>query len=55
LQKLREVVLRFKKLADTVSSYFVPIVVLIALLTFVIWALAGDSDLAKYDDFPQDV
>ena len=30
-----------QKLADTVSGYFVPIVVLIALLTFVVWALVG--------------
>lgn len=30
-----------QKLADTVASYFVPIVVLIAAITFGIWALAG--------------
>jgi Cu+-exporting ATPase len=30
-----------QKLADTVSGYFVPIVILIALLTFAIWALVG--------------
>jgi Cu+-exporting ATPase len=30
-----------QKLADTVSGYFVPIVVLIAVATFVIWALVG--------------
>src|SRR5262245_11792777 len=30
-----------QKLADQVSSYFVPIVVLIAALTFVVWALFG--------------
>jgi Cu+-exporting ATPase len=30
-----------QKLADTVSGYFVPIVVVIALLTFVIWSLVG--------------
>jgi len=30
-----------QKLADTVSGYFVPIVVVIALLTFVIWSLIG--------------
>ena len=30
-----------QKLADTVSGYFVPIVILTALLTFVIWALWG--------------
>ena len=32
-----------QKLADTVSGYFVPIVVLIAVLTFVIWALVGPA------------
>src|SRR5204862_657751 len=30
-----------QKLADTVSGYFVPIVVLIAVVTFIIWAIAG--------------
>src|SRR5262249_30339933 len=30
-----------QKLADTVSGFFVPIVVLVALLTFVIWASIG--------------
>jgi Cu+-exporting ATPase len=30
-----------QKLADTVAGYFVPIVVLIAALTFVIWAILG--------------
>jgi len=30
-----------QKLADVVAGYFVPIVVVIALLTFVIWALVG--------------
>jgi P-type Cu+ transporter len=30
-----------QKLADTVSGYFVPIVILIALLTFAIWAVWG--------------
>src|SRR5262249_8731070 len=30
-----------QKLADQVSSYFVPIVVVIAALTFVVWALFG--------------
>src|SRR5215475_4367183 len=31
----------FQKLADTVSGYFVPIVVLIAAITFAVWALVG--------------
>jgi len=30
-----------QKLADVVSGYFVPIVILVAALTFVVWALAG--------------
>ena len=30
-----------QKLADQVSGYFVPIVVLIAIVTFVVWALVG--------------
>jgi Cu+-exporting ATPase len=32
-----------QKLADVVAGYFVPIVILIALLTFVVWALAGPA------------
>jgi P-type Cu+ transporter len=32
-----------QKLADTVAGYFVPAVVLIAIVTFVVWALAGPS------------
>jgi Cu+-exporting ATPase len=30
-----------QKLADTVSGYFVPIVVLIAIATFIVWAVVG--------------
>jgi Cu+-exporting ATPase len=30
-----------QKLADVVSGYFVPIVILIAIVTFVVWALVG--------------
>jgi P-type Cu+ transporter len=30
-----------QKLADTVSAYFVPIVVLIAILTFIVWGVVG--------------
>ncbi len=30
-----------QKLADLVSGYFVPIVVMIAVLTFVVWGLVG--------------
>jgi Cu+-exporting ATPase len=30
-----------QKLADTVSGYFVPLVILIAAVTFIIWAVAG--------------
>lgn len=32
-----------QKLVDTVSSYFVPAVVMIAMLTFIIWGLFGPS------------
>ncbi|MBS0624948.1 MAG: copper-translocating P-type ATPase [Verrucomicrobia bacterium] len=32
-----------QKLADLVSSYFVPVVVAIALLTFIIWGLVGSA------------
>ena len=32
-----------QKLVDTVSGYFVPAVVVIAILTFVIWAMFGPS------------
>ncbi|MAZ25491.1 MAG: copper-translocating P-type ATPase [Cytophagaceae bacterium] len=37
-----------QKLADTVSGYFVPIVVLIALLTFGIWAIWGPEPAYVY-------
>ena len=37
-----------QKLADIVSSYFVPIVVLISLLTFVIWYLFGPEPKLAY-------
>ena len=30
-----------QKLADTVSSYFVPTVVLVAIVTFIVWAVVG--------------
>ena len=30
-----------QRLADTVSSWFVPIVILVAVITFAVWALAG--------------
>ncbi len=30
-----------QRLADVVSSYFVPIVVLVAVITFIVWSLAG--------------
>jgi Cu+-exporting ATPase len=30
-----------QRLADTVSGYFVPIVVLVAVLTFIVWSFAG--------------
>ncbi|NND16528.1 MAG: copper-translocating P-type ATPase [Eudoraea sp.] len=37
-----------QRLADTISAYFVPIVVLIAILTFIIWALAGPEPAYVY-------
>ncbi|MDX1332837.1 MAG: heavy metal translocating P-type ATPase [Robiginitalea sp.] len=37
-----------QKLADTVSAYFVPIVVLIAIITFVAWALWGPQPSYVY-------
>lgn len=37
-----------QKLADTVSAYFVPIVVLTALLTFVVWAVWGPEPAYVY-------
>ncbi|MBA3722015.1 MAG: copper-translocating P-type ATPase [Parachlamydiaceae bacterium] len=37
-----------QKLADTVSGYFVPIVVLVAVITFMIWALFGPEPRFVY-------
>jgi Cu+-exporting ATPase len=37
-----------QKLADLVASYFVPAVVVIAVVTFVIWALAGPEPAMAY-------
>jgi Cu+-exporting ATPase len=37
-----------QRLADVVSSYFVPAVVLIALLTFIIWGLIGPEPRMAY-------
>ncbi|MBT8236015.1 MAG: heavy metal translocating P-type ATPase, partial [Bacteroidia bacterium] len=37
-----------QKLADAISSYFVPIVVLIALFTFIIWAWIGPEPAYVY-------
>ncbi|MDF1739133.1 MAG: copper-translocating P-type ATPase [Verrucomicrobiales bacterium] len=37
-----------QKLADTVAGYFVPAVLLIALLTFVIWAVWGPAPAMAY-------
>ena len=37
-----------QKLADTVSGFFVPIVVLIALLTFAVWAIWGPEPAYVY-------
>ncbi|MGB5170531.1 MAG: heavy metal translocating P-type ATPase [Eudoraea sp.] len=37
-----------QKLADTVSAYFVPIVVMIALITFAVWAVWGPEPAYVY-------
>ncbi len=37
-----------QKLADVVAGYFVPIVVLAAVITFVVWALAGPEPAMAY-------
>ncbi len=37
-----------QKLADTVSGYFVPIVVIIAVITFAIWAIWGPEPVYVY-------
>jgi P-type Cu+ transporter len=37
-----------QKLADVVASYFVPAVVLVALVTFIIWALFGPEPVMAY-------
>ncbi len=37
-----------QKLADTISGYFVPVVVLISLITFVVWAIWGPDPAYVY-------
>lgn len=37
-----------QKLADTVAGYFVPVVLIVALLTFVIWAVWGPAPAMAY-------
>ena len=37
-----------QKLADTVASYFVPIVIAVAVLTFVVWAFVGPAPALAY-------
>lgn len=37
-----------QKLADRISSYFVPIVVVIAVLTFIVWAILGPQPAYVY-------
>lgn len=37
-----------QKLADTISKYFVPIVIVVSLLTFIIWAIFGPEPALVY-------
>jgi P-type Cu+ transporter len=37
-----------QRLADVVSSYFVPIVILIAIVTFIVWAVVGPEPRLAY-------
>ncbi len=37
-----------QKLADTVAGWFVPVVVLVAVITFVVWALVGPAPALAY-------
>jgi Cu+-exporting ATPase len=37
-----------QKLADTVAGYFVPIVILIAIIAFIVWALFGPAPAMAY-------
>ncbi len=37
-----------QRLADTLASYFVPVVILIAVITFLVWSLIGPSPAMAY-------
>jgi Cu+-exporting ATPase len=37
-----------QKLADVVASYFVPAVILIAIVTFIVWATVGPEPRMAY-------
>jgi Cu+-exporting ATPase len=37
-----------QKLADTVSGYFVPAVIGVAIITFVVWSIVGPAPAMAY-------
>ena len=37
-----------QRIADKISSYFVPIVIIIAIITFIVWLLVGGNDFFSY-------
>lgn len=41
-----------QKLADTISGFFVPVVIVLSLITFLIWDILGGSGVIPYHWFP---